>query len=33
VLSLVTGEIVLSEDPSDGQDYAGIRVESPFGDR
>ncbi len=26
-------EIVLSEDLSDGQDYAGVRVENPFGDR
>ncbi len=26
-------DIVLSEDMSDGQDYAGIRVENPFGDR
>lgn len=25
-------EIVLSEDLSDGQDYAGVRVENPFGD-
>jgi predicted nucleic acid-binding protein len=25
-------EVVLSEDLSDGQDYAGIRVENPFGD-
>jgi predicted nucleic acid-binding protein len=24
-------EIVLSEDLSDGQDYAGVRVENPFG--
>jgi len=26
-------EVVLSEDLSDGQDYAGVRVENPFGDR
>lgn len=26
-------EVVLSEDLSDSQDYAGIRVENPFGDR
>jgi predicted nucleic acid-binding protein len=26
-------DVVLSEDMSDGQDYAGIRVENPFGDR
>ena len=25
-------EIVLSEDLGDGQDYAGVRVENPFGD-
>jgi predicted nucleic acid-binding protein len=25
-------EVVLSEDLSDGRDYAGIRVENPFGD-
>ena len=25
-------DVVLSEDLSDGQDYAGIRVENPFGD-
>ncbi len=25
-------EVVLSEDPNDGQDYAGVRVENPFGD-
>jgi predicted nucleic acid-binding protein len=25
-------EVVLSEDMSDGQDYAGIRVENPFSD-
>jgi predicted nucleic acid-binding protein len=25
-------EVVLSEDLSDGQDYAGVRVENPFGD-
>jgi predicted nucleic acid-binding protein len=25
-------EVVLSEDMSDGQDYAGVRVENPFGD-
>jgi predicted nucleic acid-binding protein len=25
-------ELVLSEDLSDGQDYAGVRVENPFGD-
>ncbi len=25
-------EILLSEDLSDGQDYAGVRVENPFGD-
>jgi predicted nucleic acid-binding protein len=24
-------EVVLSEDLSDGQDYAGVRVENPFG--
>ncbi len=26
-------EVVLSEDLGDGQDYAGVRVENPFGDR
>lgn len=26
-------EVVLSEDLNDGQDYAGVRVENPFGDR
>jgi predicted nucleic acid-binding protein len=26
-------EVVLSEDLSDGQDYAGVRVENPFSDR
>ncbi len=26
-------QVVLSEDMSDGQDYAGVRVENPFGDR
>ena len=26
-------DVVLSEDMSHGQDYAGIRVENPFGDR
>jgi predicted nucleic acid-binding protein len=26
-------EVVLSEDLSDGQDYAGVRVENPFNDR
>ncbi len=26
-------EVVLSEDLSDGQDYAGVQVENPFGDR
>ena len=26
-------EVVLSEDLSDGQDYAGVRVENPFRDR
>jgi len=26
-------EVVLSEDLGDGQDYAGIRVENPFGER
>jgi predicted nucleic acid-binding protein len=25
-------EVVLSEDMGDGQDYAGVRVENPFGD-
>jgi predicted nucleic acid-binding protein len=25
-------DLVLSEDMSDGQDYAGVRVENPFGD-
>jgi predicted nucleic acid-binding protein len=25
-------EVVLSEDLSDGQDYAGVRVENPFRD-
>jgi predicted nucleic acid-binding protein len=25
-------ELVLTEDLSDGQDYAGVRVENPFGD-
>ena len=25
-------DLVLSEDLSDGQDYAGVRVENPFGD-
>ncbi len=25
-------EVVLSEDLNDGQDYAGVRVENPFGD-
>jgi predicted nucleic acid-binding protein len=25
-------EVVLSEDLSDGRDYAGVRVENPFGD-
>jgi predicted nucleic acid-binding protein len=25
-------EVVLSEDLSDGQDYAGVRVENPFGE-
>ena len=25
-------EVVLSEDLSDGQNYAGLRVENPFGD-
>jgi predicted nucleic acid-binding protein len=25
--------VVLSEDLNDGQDYAGVRVENPFGDR
>jgi predicted nucleic acid-binding protein len=25
-------EVVLSEDLSDGLDYAGVRVENPFGD-
>jgi predicted nucleic acid-binding protein len=25
-------DVVLSEDLSDGQDYAGVRVENPFGD-
>ena len=24
-------DVVLSEDLSDGQDYAGVRVENPFG--
>lgn len=26
-------DVVLSEDMNDGQDYAGVRVENPFGDR
>ena len=26
-------DVVLSEDLSDGQDYEGVRVENPFGDR
>jgi predicted nucleic acid-binding protein len=26
-------EVLLSEDLGDGQDYAGVRVENPFGDR
>lgn len=26
-------DVVLSEDLSDGQDYAGVRVENPFSDR
>ncbi len=26
-------DVVLSEDMSDGQDYAGVRVENPFGDQ
>lgn len=26
-------EVVLSEDMSDGQDYAGVQVENPFGER
>lgn len=26
-------DVVLSEDLNDGQDYAGVRVENPFGDR
>ena len=26
-------DVVLSEDLSDGQDYAGVRIENPFGNR